>query len=182
MAKEHFQYVSQDSQDPKDLAHRQSSCHKPNKPAEDPKSYRPISLLCVSFKLLERLILNRMYATVDENLPKEQAGFRKVYSTTDQVARFTEDITTAFQRKEKACAVFVDLTAAYDTIWHRGLALKLLQTIPSKHMVKLIMQMMTNRSFTLHNEHQKTKNQKNAKEWRASGICSTPNLLQHLYL
>ena len=130
---------------------------KPNKPAEDPKSYRPISLLCVSFKLLERLILNRIYDTVDENLPKEQAGFRKGYSTTDQVARLTEDITTAFQRKEKAGAVFVDLSAAYDTIWHRGLALKLLQTIPSKHMVKLIMQMMTNRSFTLHIDHQKTK-------------------------
>ena len=29
---------------------------KPNKPAQDPKSYRPISLLCIPFKILERLI------------------------------------------------------------------------------------------------------------------------------
>ena len=29
---------------------------KPSKPVEDPKSYRPISLLCVPYKILERLI------------------------------------------------------------------------------------------------------------------------------
>ena len=30
---------------------------KPYKPADDPKSYRPISLLCVPYKVLERLLL-----------------------------------------------------------------------------------------------------------------------------
>uniref|UniRef100_A0A8B9L5B5 Reverse transcriptase domain-containing protein n=1 Tax=Astyanax mexicanus TaxID=7994 RepID=A0A8B9L5B5_ASTMX len=33
---------------------------KPNKPSDDPKGYRPISLLCVPYKLLERLILARL--------------------------------------------------------------------------------------------------------------------------
>ena len=49
---------------------------KPNKPANNPKSYRPISLLCVTFKLMERLI-NRIKHIIDEFIPHEQAGFRE---------------------------------------------------------------------------------------------------------
>ena len=33
---------------------------KPSKPVEDPQSYCPISLLCVPYKILERLIYNRV--------------------------------------------------------------------------------------------------------------------------
>ena len=45
--------------------------------------------------------------------------------------------------------MFVDLTAAYDTIWHRGLTYKLLRLLPGRHMVHMIMEMVSNRSFTL---------------------------------
>lgn len=40
---------------------------------------------------------------------------------------------------------------AYDTVWHRGLHFILLQTIPDWHIVSFIMEMITNRRFTLHN-------------------------------
>jgi len=33
----------------------------------------------------------------------------------------TQHIEDSFSAKKKARAVFVDLTAAYDTVWHRGL-------------------------------------------------------------
>ena len=45
--------------------------------------------------------------------------------------------------------MFVDLRAAYDTVWHRGLSCKLLRLLPDRHMVHLIMEMVGNRSFTL---------------------------------
>ena len=45
--------------------------------------------------------------------------------------------------------MFVDLTAAYDTVWHRGLTCKLLKLLPDKHMVPMIMELVLNRSFTL---------------------------------
>ena len=48
---------------------------KSTKPEGDPKSNRPISLLCVPYKILERLIYARVEPLIDPLLPKEQAGF-----------------------------------------------------------------------------------------------------------
>ena len=45
--------------------------------------------------------------------------------------------------------MFVDLTAAYNTVWYRGLTCKLLRLLPDRHMVHMIMEMVSNRSFTL---------------------------------
>ena len=119
------------------------------KPAGDPKSYRPISLFCVPYKILERIIYARVKPLIDPLLPKEQAGFRRGKSTIDQVVLLTQNIEDSFEAKKKAGAVFVNLTAAYDTVWHRGLTCKLLRLLPDKHMVRMIMELVRNRSFTL---------------------------------
>jgi len=37
--------------------------------------------------------------------------------------------------------VFLDLTAAHDNVWHRGLTCKLLRLLPDKHMVHMIVEM-----------------------------------------
>ena len=71
------------------------------KPVEDPKSYRPISLLCVPYKILERLIYARVEPLVDPLLPKEQAGFRRGKSTVDQVVLLTQNIEDSFEAKRK---------------------------------------------------------------------------------
>ena len=44
-----------------------------------------------------------------------RAGFRHGKSTVDQVVLLTQNIEDSFEAKKKAGAVFVDLTAAYDT-------------------------------------------------------------------
>ena len=122
---------------------------KPNKPAGDPKSYRPISLLCVSYKILEKLILARINPVIESQLPMKQAGFRQGRSTAQQILKLTCEIEKSFENGYKAGAVMVDLTAAYDTVWHQGLALKLLRTIPDRHLVHFIMNILSNRSFKL---------------------------------
>ena len=122
---------------------------KPKKPADDAKSYRPISLLCVPLKLLERLLLARLEPVIDPQLPPQQAGFRQGRSTTDQVTLLTDDIEAGFEAKQKVGVVLVDLTAAYDTVWLRGLHLKLLRMVPDVHMVSFVMELLTNRSFKL---------------------------------
>ena len=130
---------------------------KPNKPQESAKSYRPISLLCIAYKLYERLILNHIQPIVESVLPKEQAGFRQGYCTLDQVALLTEDIEISFDKRLKSGIVLVDLSAAYDIVWHRGLTLKLLRTIPSKEMVQVIMSMISQRRFHVHMREEKSR-------------------------
>ena len=107
---------------------------KPNKPKDDPKSYRPISLLCIPFKLFERMIHGRINHIIDPQLPHEQVGFWKGRSTVHQVTLLTQDIEYCFEAKETTGAVLVDLTATYyrPTVWHRGLALKLLRMLPDR--------------------------------------------------
>ena len=107
-----------------------------------------MSLLCFPYKILERYDLrstNMIYARiepiVDPLLPGEEAGFRHGKSTVDQVVLLTQNFEDSFEAKKKAGAVFVDLTAAYDTVWHRGLTCKLLRLLPDKHMVRMIMEL-----------------------------------------
>ena len=121
----------------------------PGKPMGDPKGYQPISLLCVPYKILKRLIYARIEPLIDPLLPKKQAGFQHGKSTIDQVVLLTQNIEDSFKAKKKADAVFIDLTAAYNTVWHRGLTCKLLRLLLNKHMVKMTMELVRNRSFTL---------------------------------
>ena len=59
-----------------------------------------------------------------------------------------DDIEAGFERNDECGAVFIDLSAAYDTVWHRGLTLKLNNVIPDKSLVNFIMTMIASRSFT----------------------------------
>ena len=115
----------------------------------DSKSYRPISLVCVSYKILERLIYARVEPLIDPLLPKKQAGFQRGKSTVDQVVLLTQNIEDSFEAKKKAGVAFADLTTAYDTVWHHGLTCKLLRLLPDKHMARMIMKPVQNQSFTL---------------------------------
>ena len=87
---------------------------------------------------------------VDLQLPRGQAGFCRGRSMVDQVTLLTQYIEDSFQHNEKPGVVFLDLTAAYDTEWHGGLHVKLPRTIPDRHMVGFIMEMLSNRSFVVH--------------------------------
>ena len=118
---------------------------KPLKPVVDPKNYCPISLVCVPYKILERLIYNYVEPIVDPLLPKKQAGFRHGKSTVEQVVLLMQNI----EEKKKAGAMFVNLTARYDTVWHRGFTCKLLRLLPDKHMFQMIMELVPNKSFTM---------------------------------
>ena len=101
------------------------------------------------YQIIERLIYARVEPLIDPLLSIEQARFRRGKSTVDQVVLLTQNIEDSFEAKKKAGALFVNLTAAYDTVWHRGLICKLLRLFPDKHMVRIIMEFVRNRIFTL---------------------------------
>ena len=77
--------------------------------------------------------------------------------------------------------MFVDLTAAYDTVWHRGLTCKLLQLLPDRHMVHMIMEMVGNGSFTLATGNSKRSSLRRLKNDVPQGSVLAP-LLFNIYI
>ena len=73
-------------------------------------------------------------------------------------------------------AVFLDLTAAYDTVWHQGLRLKLQRMISSEKMTTFIMELLTNRSFTLFSSNGKCSKLYRLKNGVAQGSVLAPTL------
>ena len=89
---------------------------KPGKDLSLPKSFRPITLLCHQYKLFERLLLGRLIPVVELKIIPQQAGFRESISTTDQLLNLTQHIEDGFEKRLVTGAVFVDLSASYDTV------------------------------------------------------------------
>ena len=57
---------------------------------EDLKNYRPICLLSQIYKVFTKIITKRITSVLDEQQPREQAGFRKRYSTRDHLFCLTK--------------------------------------------------------------------------------------------
>ena len=90
-------------------------------------NYRPISVLPVFSKLLERLIFNRTYSFILNNdiLSDQQFGFRKKLSTEMALLSAIDRITKAIEDKKHTIGLFIDLKKAFDTVNIRILLAKL---------------------------------------------------------
>ena len=136
---------------------------KPGKNPQEPKNFRPISLLCHTYKLLERMILNRLLPILDEKLIPEQAGFRPGRSCTGQILKLTQHIEDGFEKGMVSGAIFIDLSAAHDTINYRKLLYKRLEITKNSSLTKFTKTMLSNRRFyvILNGKRSKWRNQKN---------------------
>jgi len=56
-------------------------------------------------------------------------------------------VENGFQRKAKSGAVFLDLSSAYDTVWTRGLLLKMVKIVKCKATLLFLEKMITNQKF-----------------------------------
>jgi len=100
---------------------------KPGKNPTDVASYRPISLLPILSKILEKRLLKRIYrdTNLQDWIPSHQSGFRIAHSTIRQCYRITDIINKAFEEHKYCSAVFLDVSQAFDKVWHQGLLYKI---------------------------------------------------------
>ncbi|BES92562.1 Hypothetical protein NTJ_05371 [Nesidiocoris tenuis] len=98
---------------------------KPNKRSDDPESYRPISLLPLFSKILERLLLPHLMSALAHLLPDTQFGFRQNHSCSHQLHRVVNTVLEAYEKKKVCLGVFLDSEKAFDKVLHKGLLVKI---------------------------------------------------------
>jgi len=91
------------------------------------KNYRPVSLLPLLGKILERLIFINLYPYIFNNkfIDDRQSGYRRGDSTVKQLLSITHEIYKAFDDSKELRAVFLDISKAFDKVWIDGLIFKL---------------------------------------------------------
>ena len=91
------------------------------------KNYRPVSLLPICGKIFERLIYNEMFGFfLDKGLiSSNQSGFKPGDSCINQLLSITHNIYKSSEDGYEVRGVFLDISKAFDKVWHDGLIFKL---------------------------------------------------------
>ena len=112
-------------------------------------NYRPISLLPIFGKIFEKIIYNNLYSYLIENeiLNENQSGFRKGDSCVNQLIAITHEIFNNFSGNPslETRGVFLDISKAFDKVWHEGLLFKLKQYGVKGPMFEILKNYLENR-------------------------------------
>ena len=79
-------------------------------------NYRPICLLSNMYKLFTKIITTRLEKKLDEHQPREHAGFRSKYSTTDHTHTINQFKEKCREYNIPLCVAFVDYEKAFDSV------------------------------------------------------------------
>ena len=95
--------------------------------ASDPSNYRPISVLPVVSKVIERHMHNSLYAFLMDNnlLYSRQSGFRRMYSTETALIKLVDELLFGLDNNHVCGMVLVDYRKAFDMVDHKLLLRKL---------------------------------------------------------
>lgn len=86
-------------------------------------NYRPISILPVTEKLIERCVANRLYAYLEtfKIINQRQFGFQKNKGTSDLLTKFSDYVNTNLNLNRHVIAIYIDFSKAFDTLNHNKL-------------------------------------------------------------
>ena len=91
------------------------------------ENYRPVSLLCIISKILEKVVAIQLIDFLEKNrlLCNEQHGFRPSLSTETALLKITNKIYENIENKKISLLLLLDLSKAFDSVHHRILMTKL---------------------------------------------------------
>ena len=90
-------------------------------------NYRPVSLRSIIGKMFERIIFKHVYNPFRDNvlINKWQSGFLPGSSTVTQLLEMYNQFYSAIDEGKDVRIVYLDISKAFDRVWHKGLLLKL---------------------------------------------------------
>ena len=111
------------------------------------KNYHPVSLLSVVSKAFEKLVNNRIVDHLENCVlfSDFQYDFRSFRSTADLLTIVSDRIARAFNRSGFTRALALDISKAFDRVWHAGLLHKLKSYGISGQIFSLISSFLSNR-------------------------------------
>ena len=120
----------------------------------DPKNYRPISLLPVISKILEKVIHDQTMEFVNKKniLYKFQSGFRKFHSTDSCLSYLLDKEAKGSDSGLLTGMILIDLQKAFDTIDHKILIEKMKCMGFSNDVSKWFESYLSKRMFSVHVE------------------------------
>ena len=117
------------------------------------KNYRPISLLSHVYKIFTRILQTRMKRILDENQPREQAGFRSAYSTMDHLHALNHMIEKANEYNLELDVGYIDYEKAFDSVEHKDLFTALRKVGINEGYVQLLEDIYTDATAKFHIEN-----------------------------
>ena len=113
---------------------------KPGRDRSFACNYRPISLLSCLGKIYERHIYIYLMIELQDKgfLNAHQAGFRKKRSTQEHLFRLSQDVLNSFKKRKCTLGLFLDVKAAFDSVWRNGLKYKINKIGLSKQLENLL--------------------------------------------
>ena len=96
--------------------------------SNDPKNFRPITLVSCLGKLCTAILSERLSKYSDDFfvMHENQCGFRQGYCTVDNLFTLYSFFELLKRKKKKMYCAFIDFEKAFDKIWREGLWYKLL--------------------------------------------------------
>jgi hypothetical protein len=114
----------------------------------DPSNYRPISITCCCSKLLERLLSDHLYSSLNKRnfFSKYQFGFRPGYSCESLLLRFWQYICHSADLGLSVDAIFLDFAKAFDKVPHDILLADLKRIGIDRRLIMWIKSFLSNRT------------------------------------
>jgi hypothetical protein len=109
--------------------------------------YRPIALCNLCYKLISKVIANRIKPIISRDFSSEQLGFLKGRQILDVIGTTHKCIHSIKTKKQKSLLLKLDLKKAYDCVSWDFLRLILVQNSFSVYSISWIMSCVTSASF-----------------------------------
>lgn len=106
--------------------------------------YRPISLCNSSYKILTKILANRMEKLLPEIILENQGVFVPTRQITDNVIIVQEAIQSSIQRKERGIIVKLDMANAFDRVNNNFLPTALKKFVFSINFIEIIQACISN--------------------------------------